>query len=194
MRMSTITASNVPSRGGRGVLAARRGFDLMPAAGEVPLERDPHRRFIVHHEHPQLVARGRGQRYVVEFVGAARHHDRQLHDESRARRSGAFSAQIRPSCSRTMPSEIDSPNPVPDPVGLVVKNGLKIRSMRFGGMPRPGVFDFDPDRVAVAAGAHGEPLGVRCRCSIACSALVMRFRNTCCSWCASAIVSGSASS
>src|SRR5437899_1608154 len=48
-----------------------------------------------------------------------------------------FSAQIRPSCSRTIPSEIESPRPVPEPVGLVVKKGLKIRSIRFAGIPSP---------------------------------------------------------
>src|SRR5437016_9416747 len=37
----------------------------------------------------------------------------------------AFSAQMRPSCSRTMPREMESPSPVPEPVGLVVKNGLR---------------------------------------------------------------------
>ena len=36
-----------------------------------------------------------------------------------------------------MPSEIDSPRPVPEPVGLVVKNGLKIRSIKFAGIPPP---------------------------------------------------------
>ena len=55
----------------------------------------------------------------------------------RAPPCGTFSAQIRPSCSRTMPSEIDSPRPVPEPVGLVVKNGLKIRSIKFAGIPPP---------------------------------------------------------
>ena len=33
------------------------------------------------------------------------------------------SRSIVPSCSRTMPYEIDSPSPVPCPIALVVKNG-----------------------------------------------------------------------
>ena len=32
---------------------------------------------------------------------------------------------------------IDRPSPVPWPVGLVVKNGLKMRSRTSGGMPLP---------------------------------------------------------
>ena len=89
-----------------------------------------------------------------------------------------------------MPSEIDRPRPVPWPVGLVVKNGLKMRSSKWAGMPGPvsstSMRIVSPRaRVRTVSRCEG-----RRTCSIACSALVKMLRNTCCSWCASAIVSG----
>ena len=112
----------------------------------------------------------------------------------RAPPCGTLSAQMRPSCSRTMPSEIESPRPVPEPVGLVVKKGLKIRSIRFAGIPPPvssiSMRMVSPLRRVRTVRRWWWPS----RCSIACSALVMRLRNTCWSWCASAIVSGNDSS
>ncbi len=50
---------------------------------------------------------------------------------------GSLSTQTKPSLCFTMPYTVDSPNPVPWPSGLVVKNGSKIRVCTSGGIPLP---------------------------------------------------------
>ena len=49
--------------------------------------------------------------------------------------SGVLLTSMRPSCASTILRTIASPSPVP--VTLVVKNGLKMRSVRSAGMPGP---------------------------------------------------------
>ena len=49
--------------------------------------------------------------------------------------SGVLLTSMRPSCASTIFLTIASPSPVP--VTLVVKNGLKIRSVSSAGMPGP---------------------------------------------------------
>jgi hypothetical protein len=51
---------------------------------------------------------------------------------------GSLSTSIEPACCLTMMSWLmERPRPVPSPVGLVVKNGLKIFSFTSGAMPVP---------------------------------------------------------
>src|ERR1019366_9392964 len=50
---------------------------------------------------------------------------------------GLLSTSMRPPCPVMMPCEIDRPNPVPSPTGLVVKNGSKSRGRTWGSMPQP---------------------------------------------------------
>jgi hypothetical protein len=48
-----------------------------------------------------------------------------------------FSARSVPPCCAAMPSDTDSPSPVPAPTGLVVKNGSNMRGRTSVGMPGP---------------------------------------------------------
>ena len=69
--------------------------------------------------------------------------------------SRARPTSIRPSCASTILRTIASPSP--DPCGLVVKNGLKIRSITSGGMPGP-LSRLPPAPSAPAASLPAGPL------------------------------------
>ena len=75
--------------------------------------------------------------------------DRQRDAEPRARVRRCCCRSIRPSCASTIFRTIASPRP--EPCGLVVKNGLKIRSVRFRRHARAVVGDVDDAPPASAA-------------------------------------------
>ena len=66
------------------VLAARGRLDLVAATREVALQGDSHRRFVVHDEDAQPIARRGCGGDFGELLGGAGRHDRDLDDEARA--------------------------------------------------------------------------------------------------------------
>jgi len=62
----------------------------VPATGEVSLQGDADRGFVIDDEHPQLVTDRRRQRHVAELIGATRGHDGQLDHEARAAGRSVF--------------------------------------------------------------------------------------------------------
>ena len=86
---------------------------------------------------------------------------------NRAPRPGSDSTSMVPPCDLTMPWLIASPRPVPWPIGLVVKNGSKIRPRIVGSMPQPASVTSGRLRPRARTGAHGHgPAGIdrhRCR-------------------------------
>ena len=106
---------------------------------------------------------------------------------------GSLVTLTSPPCSRTMPSTIASPRPVPTPAGLVVKNGSKIREAIAGGMPGPSSLTSNcarrPESMHFVLSRMVPPLP---RCSMACRALPTRFMSTCCNRPASPSTNGRA--
>ena len=96
--------------------------------------------------------------------------------------TAARSAQMRPPCSLTMPSEIERPSPVPCPVGFVVKNGLKMTSSDSGGIPGPVSSTSTRTASCIVRVRIVRRWLPRSTLAIACSALVMRLSRTCWSW------------
>ena len=115
-------------------------------------------------------------------------------------RPAARSTSMRPSCASMILRTIARPRP--EPCGLVVKNGLKIRSVRSGGMPGPLSRDFDhdhrrrrgsspPHRLVLGGRARPRDRRRRPRRSSASNALVRRLVNSWRSWCGSPWIGGS---
>src|SRR2546430_8811456 len=102
---------------------------------------------------------------------------------------GRVSRVMRPPCSFRMPWQIDSPNPVPWPSGLVVKNGSNTRRATSSGIPGPESVTL----TAMTSCARLAVIQIRpegASLAIAWQALLIRFTNTCLIWLAFTSTSG----